>query len=400
MEALDKKILVVDDQPVVRKTLTLCLNNLNINNIEQAENGKQAKQLIALEEFNIIFCDLNMPVEDGFEVLRYLGQYKFKGAVIIISSVEEEVLSSTSNLARLYDLNIIGCVEKPITFSTVQNIIETINDLPPAKQDTTQCTELTEDELVDHLKHDRLEAYFQPQIDLSTKRVKGVEVLARIFDSQGILIPPDRFIPTAERSQVIILEFTQKIIEKALRDITSELHRLPDLTYAFNISGKVLEHNNFPQWLSSKVDQYGIPHENIICELTETAISLDQTTIDTQMLRLRIMKFKLSIDDFGTGYSSIAKLHTIPFNELKIDKGFVFDCLTNAKSAAIVKQSIEMAKAMGMSVVAEGIENNKVESFLIEQGCEIGQGYLFHKPDRLSNISNYIIGIDSESRNG
>lgn len=383
-------ILVVDDQPVVRHTLMLCLNNLGIKTVVQAENGKVAKDAFANHSFDAIFCDLDMPVEDGFEVLRHLGEKAYTGAVVIISSQEQEVLASTSNLARLYDLNIIGCVEKPITFPTVQALFETISQLSARVHDQKHVPLLTEMELRELISQDRLVAYYQPQLSLPSKTIKGMEILARLFDLQGGLIPPDRFIPTAEHSTELILELTKRVIECALKDISSHFDQLSSLTFAFNISGKVLEDEGFPKWLSSIADRYKVPHNQIVCELTETAISRDQTTIDAQMLRLRIMRFKLSIDDFGTGYSSIAKLHTIPFDELKIDKSFVFDSLSNTKSAAIVEQSIRMAKAMNIEVVAEGVESKEVEAFLIRHGCGTGQGYLYAKPNPFKTTLEFI----------
>lgn len=338
-----------------------------------------------------------MPIEDGFEVLRYLGERAYTGAVVIISSQEQEVLASTSNLARLYDLNIIGFVEKPITLPIVQALFETISQQPSRNYDEKHLSLLTERELREVLKLGKLEAYYQPQLSLPTKEVKGLEVLARLFGPQGDLIPPDRFIPTAENSTDLIVEVTKHIIESALKGISKHFEHLKSLTFAFNISGKALEDEGFPKWLSLIADQYKVPHNQIICELTETAISRDQTTIDAQMLRLRIMRFKLSIDDFGTGYSSIAKLHTIPFDELKIDKSFVFDCLSNTKSAAIVEQSIRLAKAMNIEVVAEGVENAEVETFLISHGCETGQGYLYAKPHNLDNTLEFILETNGDN---
>ncbi|MDA0129268.1 EAL domain-containing response regulator [Vibrio sp. MarTm2] len=382
--------LVIDDQPVVRHTLSLCLNNLGIGQVVQAQDGQEAKSKYVDYEFDVIFCDLDMPVEDGFEVLRFLGEQEYQGSVIIISSQEQEVLASTSNLARLYDLNIIGCVEKPITFPTVQCLFNTIQKRASKKSTTKNLPVLSESDLQAALQHGRLEAYYQPQLSLSSKKVKGLEILARLFDHDGTLIFPDRFIPTAEQSHTLILTMTKQIIESALQEISNLFEHLSTLTFAFNISGKVLEDRDFPKWLNRIASQYQIPHEQIVCELTETAISTDQTTIDAQMLRLRIMRFKLSIDDFGTGYSSIAKLHTIPFNELKIDKSFVVDCLSNTKSAAIVQQSIKMAKAMDIEVVAEGVETEDVEAFLIGSGCGIGQGYLYAKPMPLDSVIELI----------
>lgn len=285
---------------------------------------------------------------------------------------------------------------KPITQLTVQALFETISQQPPRNYDEKYLSLLTERELRELLKLGRLEAYYQPQLSLSTKKVKGLEVLARLFGPQGELIPPDRFIPTAENSTDLIVEITKHIIESALKSISKHFQHMKSLTFAFNISGKALEDEGFPKWLGLIADQYKVPHNQIVCELTETAISSDQTTMDAQMLRLRIMRFKLSIDDFGTGYSSIAKLHTIPFDELKIDKSFVFDCLSNTKSAAIVEQSIRLAKAMNIEVVAEGVENVEVETFLIRHGCKTGQGYLYAKPHDLDNILDFILTTNGD----
>ncbi|MCG9679781.1 EAL domain-containing response regulator [Vibrio sp. Isolate24] len=386
-----KKItLIADDQKVVRHTLKLCLQNLDYQDVLEACDGKEAKQLAVEHDIDIIFCDLNMPVEDGFEVLRYLGEIHFSGSVILISGEEEEVLSSSSNLARLYKLDILGSLKKPISFTTVKDLmsqvekstISRINNRPPPVLSAASVQHFIDTGCV--------RAFFQPQIELETGRVCGLEVLARVVDEDDNIIPPDSFIPVAEKNLDFILSLTKTIVRAAFSDIAKHFQSLQDITFSLNISAKVLEDQGFTSWLDQVANEYQIPQENILCELTETALTHDQAAINTQLLRLRLLKFNLSIDDFGTGYSSIAQLHSIPFNELKVDKRFVLDCLTNTKSQAILEQSVRMGKAMGMSVVAEGVENREVEEFLVSIGCNIAQGYLYSKPDKLSYILAYM----------
>lgn len=386
MSDFQQGILVVDDQQVVRHTLALCLQNLGFTRIYQAENGREARKILSSHSIRCVFCDLNMPVEDGFEVLKFLDAQAYPGAIILMSGEEEEVLASTANLARLYQLNIIECVAKPLSFATVKRLLSASereldteanhapHSLPP----------LTAKLLKGYIDKGGLSAFFQPQISLSSGRLKGFEVLARLFKPDDSMVFPDQFIPTAEKHLESITDLTKRVIECAYSDINQYGKDIGNLSFAFNISAKVLEAANFPQWLQATTAQYQLRPEQVICELTETAFTTDQATIDTQMLRLKMMKFKLSIDDFGTGYSSIAQLHSIPFDELKVDKRFVLDCLSNTKSAAVVEQSIQLAKAIGVNVVAEGIENQEVCDFVKALGCDIGQGYFYAKPEPLS----------------
>ncbi|WP_284193195.1 EAL domain-containing response regulator [Vibrio zhanjiangensis] len=386
----NRLLLIVDDQDVVRHTLKLCLKNIEYENVVEARDGREAKKVIAENDVDIIFCDLNMPVEDGFEVLRYLGEIGFKGSVILISGEEEELLSSSSNLARLYQLDILGSVQKPVSAGVVKKLIAQIETSRLTRLNAPPVPVLSANDILHHMDVGNVKAFFQPQMDLATRRVSGLEVLARIVVSDSEVIYPDSFIPAAEKSLDLIQSLTKVIIKEALSEISQNYQFLQGITFALNISAKVLEDPQFPYWLNEVVVDYKIPQENIICELTETALTHEQTTVDTQLLRLKILRFKISIDDFGTGYSSIAQLHSIPFDEIKVDKRFVLDCISNLKSRAILEQSICMAKAMGISVVAEGVENRDIENFLISIGCHIAQGFLYSRPDTIEPIVKYI----------
>lgn len=349
--------------------------------IFESANGLEAKSVFNAEKIDLVFCDLNMPIEDGFKVLRYLSEKRFDGKIILISSEDEDVLSSSFNLAKLYNLDILCSLQKPLSYEKIQNKIncETIHSINKETIKENHLEELSLDTIRKHIENDELKPYYQPQVDLKTKSIKGVEVLARIV-SKGKLITPDYFIPKAESDKELIITLTKDIIEKAFIEISNNINSFKNITIAINISAKSLENEEFPYWLKSTCEAYKITRENIICELTETAINKNKTLIDSQMLRLRMLKFKISIDDFGTGYSSISQLHSIPFNEIKIDKIFITNCIYNNRSSVITKQIIYLAKAMDITVVAEGIENEEVEKYLHRLGCDIGQGYFYGKP--------------------
>lgn len=382
----NKIVLIIDDQKVVRFTLGLSLKNIGEFKVLEAVNGQTAKDLIKRHHIDIIFCDLNMPVEDGFSVLRFLANIEYKGAVILISGEDQELLDSTSNLGKLYNLNILSCLKKPITYIELKGLLNLYEDsyfLPRSKKLNSS---ISHKELIAYIDSGNVVAFFQPQINLKTKKVIGFEVLARIIDDSGNIIMPDSFIELAERYPETIIALTKKVILTAFEDMSSHLKSFENFSISLNISGKVLEYDNFTRWLHELALHYSIPKGQIVCELTETALNEDQTLIDSQLLRLKMMKFRLSIDDFGTGYSSIAQLHSIPFSELKIDKRFVADCLTNLKSAVVIEQSIKMAKAMNIDVVAEGVETDPIAEYLFKLGCDIGQGYLYAKPQKIEEL--------------
>lgn len=385
MSNIINHILVIDDQKVVRHTLFLCLKNIGYESVFQAENGLAARACLENQAIDLIFCDLNMPVEDGFAVLKFLASIQFAGAIVLISNEGSELLDSCVHLAKQYKLRILGCIPKPIEVGRLKALLQEANH-QASHNAQGKVIELSPADILKAITDDRLVVYFQPQVNLATSELKGLEVLTRITSEQGQLLYPDSFIAVAEQSPDLMLMLTKAVIRQALGAIVPFQAQLANITIAFNISGKMLNNETFVQWLLTTIEQYHILPEQIICELTETAINDDPTLLIAQMLRLRMARFKLSIDDFGTGYSSLEQLHTIPFHELKIDKQFVQQGLNNTKSAAVVEQSIRLAKAMGLEVVAEGIETLQHEIYLKGLGCDIGQGYYFAKALPIAEI--------------
>lgn len=392
MNSRIKTILIVDDQPLIRLVLSKSLIKIGDFEILEASNGKEAYSIVNLHSVDVIFCDLNMPDSDGLYLLQRLIQFKYTGAVILISGEDDALLNSTRILAGYYDLNILGIAAKPITSEQIKGYLDSALKSPHF-QSQHELTQIESDRLSRLMDDHNVIAYFQPQYDIKTQNIIGFEALARIRDG-GKIIGPGQFIQVAENSGLID-KLTKLVIEAALESFSKLDKRYKKISLSINISSIVLEDESFPKWLSNITEQYGLDNESIICELTETMISNDPAIVHVALLRLRMMRFRLSIDDFGTGYASLTQLHALPFDELKIDRCFIIDMLTNAKSLAVCSRSLSLAKDLGLTSVAEGIEDQDTLERLKELGCNFAQGFYLARPeysedaiDRINNDQN------------
>ncbi|MDF2153526.1 EAL domain-containing response regulator [Vibrio sp. CAU 1672] len=385
-------ILIINGQKAVRHTLELCLNNLGYHQLFLAESDVEVRKYIEQDSIDLIFYNRNMPDDKGWSLFEYLASSQFSGAIVLISEEEQDLLSLM--LATQYSLGIVGCVPVPVKFDAVQRILAEAAEYVHQAKRALQMA-LTPEVLAQHLEQGRLIAYFQPQVNLASKEIKGFEVLVRLKNEYGQWLFPDVFLPVAESDPELMLRLTKSVIEQAFAVMHRHRHQLGKMTVSLNISDLVLEQESFPYWLKEVTEHYQLSPESIICEIPEAAISEDRGMLSGQILRLRKMNFRLSLDDFGKGHSSLEQLNALRFDELKIDKLFVLDCLTNSKSAAVVEKSINLAKGLGMDVVAEGIESQKVATYLEFLGCHIGQGYHFSQARNMSELLESLSEVDS-----
>ncbi len=192
-------------------------------------------------------------------------------------------------------------------------------------------------------------------------------------------IPPDQFIPHAERTG-LIQPLTDWCLETALERIVELRTRVPELTMAVNLSTRALHAGDVPGTVAALIGKWGIRPEDLTLEVTESALMDDPARALEVLNRLRELGARVSIDDFGTGYSSLAYLKSLPVDELKIDKAFVMHLHEDERDAKIVRSTIDLAHGLGLKVVAEGVETEAHLAALTAFGCDVGQGYLFSKP--------------------
>ncbi len=230
------------------------------------------------------------------------------------------------------------------------------------------------------LDQQELRVYYQPVHDLHTSRLVGVEALVRWQHPERGLVPPGEFIPIAERTG-LIADIDGWVMDQACRQMCQWLADGAPLGFiAINVSSRLFARRELYEQVAQVLHDTGLDPAVLELEVTESAVMDDPETALEQLHRLRELGLRLAIDDFGTGYSSLLRLKRLPVQKLKIDQGFVAGLPWDEDDAAIVRVVIALAKSMGMQVHAEGIEQVEQARFLLDQQCDLGQGYWFGRP--------------------
>ncbi|MBC3881627.1 EAL domain-containing protein [Undibacterium sp. LX40W] len=259
---------------------------------------------------------------------------------------------------------------------------------PALKAHTQQNLSLLA-ELRHAIEHDELKLYYQPKVKLKDNTISEVEALIRWIHPKRGVIPPDQFIPFAESTGFIGI-ITEWVIQQALHQRRAWQEKALPLTISINISARDLLNPKLPSVFSELMNRYQAEPHWLSLEITESAIMTDPKSALEVLNQLRIKGLRMSIDDFGTGYSSLAYLKKLPVNELKIDKSFITDMENNPDDAVIVRSTIDLGHNMGLTVIAEGVENQATWDALAHMGCDAIQGYFVSRPLAAETLENWL----------
>jgi EAL domain-containing protein (putative c-di-GMP-specific phosphodiesterase class I)/ActR/RegA family two-component response regulator len=373
-------ILLIDDDPFQLTLLSSQLAKLGWEPVDGCMSGPEALALLEVQASGeqVIFLDLNMPGMDGVEFIRRLADLSYTGALVLVSGEDARILETAARLARAYHLNVLGRLNKPVQPELLRTLMEHWYSKAPAparKAPKSYCAADVRRAIVGG----ELVNYYQPKVDVATGALKGVETLVRWRHPEDGLVFPDQFIGIAEQGG-LINDLTTVVLLAALKQARRWRDQGLVLRVAVNVSMDNLAQLDFPDFVLSQVVVSGVPAEDLILEVTESRIMTDVLSSLDILTRLRLKHISLSIDDFGTGHSSLAKLRDIPFNELKIDRSFVHGAGQDNTKHAIFTASLAMARQLGMTTVAEGVEDQADWDFLRQQGCDLAQGYFIARP--------------------
>jgi diguanylate cyclase (GGDEF)-like protein len=248
-----------------------------------------------------------------------------------------------------------------------------------------------EQDLRHAVARNELRLYYQPQVDIGSGRIAGLEALVRWQHPTQGLIPPMDFIPLAE-STGLIVPIGEWVLREACEQNRRWLDQGRDMVVAVNISARQFHHPKFLDMVGSVLHQSGLPAASLELEITESVSVGDMERSIEIMHRLRDMGVHLSIDDFGTGYSSLNYLKSFPLSNLKVDQSFVRTMLQSPDNAAITKTVITLGHTLGMRVIAEGVETQSHLEQLADYKCDLVQGYLFARPMPVSELDDWLRG--------
>jgi len=373
------KIFVIDDEPFVLRLLTQQLERLGYSDVIAYESAQAALESLSIgsESVGLIFLDLQMPDMDGVEFVRALARLGYSGGLILVSGEDERILQAAERLAKAQKLDVLGTLRKPATTDQLQKVLESnllraaSAQRPRKIYDSARIRQAIESgELVNH---------YQPKVHVESGVVGGVETLVRWQHPQDGLVFPDQFIAVAEDNDLIDA-LTRAVLVGAMRDAGHWREAGIDLQVAVNVSMENLRVLEFPEFVVQAAYDAGMPVSSLMLEVTESRLMNDAVAPLDILTRLRLKRIGLSIDDFGTGHSSLAQLRDLPFQELKIDRGFVHGASRDASLSAIFEASLDLAHQLGMKAVAEGVEDKDDWDFLRSAGCDVAQGYFIARP--------------------
>ncbi|UCH39783.1 MAG: EAL domain-containing protein [Gammaproteobacteria bacterium] len=240
------------------------------------------------------------------------------------------------------------------------------------------------------LKNDELEIFYQPQLDVKTRRIVGVEALLRWNHPQFGLVEPSYFIEHAEES-AIIEQLSEWVLHRVATDLFGDQDFIDSgIKVSINLSASDIRHKEFPESLVALTREHGIQPDRLEIEITENMFMSD---IEASTHKLQVLSNKgisIAIDDFGTGYSSLSYLRELPVHTVKIDYSFISEIEHSKKGAALVAAIVGMAQGLGIDIIAEGVESERQSEYLEELGCNVMQGYLFCRPVAVGDFLNTV----------
>ncbi|WP_333874669.1 EAL domain-containing response regulator [Methylobacter sp.] len=393
------KILALDDETFMLKLLGRMLANLGFSQVTTCDSGFDALEWIDRPDNSpdIILLDLNMPEMDGVEFVRHLVERLYTGSLILISGEDERMLQIVEKLVLEHKISILGYLRKPVK---PEDLFALLKKWGPPCQSEPRAEKKTynADEVRAAIINGELINYYQPKVELASGKMVGVESLVRWRHPQDGIVFPDQFISVAEKYGLID-ELTRTVVSEAFAQAKiwqdSGLH----LHVALNISMDNLATLEFADYVIAMASATGIAPESIVLEVTESQLMKSLSAPLEILTRLCLKRFRLSIDDFGTGHSSLSQLRDIPFDELKVDQGFVHGAADNDTLRAICCASLSLAQQMGMKTVAEGVENQADWNFLRNTSCDLAQGYFIARPMPAEEIPGWISAWEANIEN-
>jgi EAL domain-containing protein (putative c-di-GMP-specific phosphodiesterase class I)/CheY-like chemotaxis protein len=387
-------LLIVDDSVVQRTQAVALCRELGVQMIYETASGAEALDLLGMLVLppDLMILDLEMPGMDGIELIEELHRRQMFIPLIVASSRELALIEAVETMARNLGMPILAGLRKPLRQETLH---QALADWAVARRGAPGATRpeaslaFETAELAQAITANRIEVHYQPKVDMATGIVRGVEALARWQHPRLGFVPPDLFIAVAER-EGMIQALTTSVMSRALGQAAHwNAHGLR-LSMAINLSPRLLESVAIVQQIVDLVAHHGLRPDQVMLEITESSVVDCMGVALGVLARLRLKGLGLSIDDYGTGFSSMQQLARIPFNELKIDRSFVRDASRRPNLRVILQSALDMARQLGLSSVAEGIETMEDWKLVQACGCNVGQGYQIARPMPADDLPRWL----------
>ncbi|KOO13202.1 hypothetical protein AKJ18_19825 [Vibrio xuii] len=373
---MDKKILIVDDIELSRECIKSAIISPKENIfIKLAISATDAMRKIQNSSFDLVVMDIMMPNGDGFELLSMMSKLNVKPKIIIVSGLDKSIVSSASMLGKLYNLDVVASLEKPIWANQIRELIDKtlkVEAITKSEPNLDKRTRIFADDFP-------ITLVYQPQVVTDVNVISGFEALSRWSDDNGALLPPSCFLPEIEdlgKQKV----FTNIVIKKFIQDYHLHFSGFDkSLRFSINIEPNLLIDESVCNSLLDIYEQ-GVDH-TIVLELTEHHLSENfEKELLENVLRLRLNGFEISIDDFGSGASNIERIIKLPINEIKIDKTITRELCYHVDYLQKIDEIKNLISVKNARMIYEGVESEETCAFLKTLGGFNQQGFLHGSP--------------------
>lgn len=396
-----KHVAVIDDSESVLLLIQKMLSCLGYEKVSCFSCPQTALDEINIGKthYDVVFTNLGMPDIDGMCVIRELGKMNFRGAVCIISDLENRVTELAAEIAKLQWVYLLGSISKPITLDALE---KTLNKLPkPHEMQFQQNSAMAREALIKYLINGSVVPYYQPKVNPVTRCVESVEVLARILDADsGGVILPGSFLSTAVQHDLVDL-LTTTIAEKTASDMeTLSAIFGQDVTVSINLSAEQLDDLSIPNRLDALFKEKNVLRQRITLEITEESALNSPEQLES-LNRLRMQGFGVSLDDFGTGFANFRHLRHLPFTEVKVDRSLISKIHTDHFGQAIVRSLADFSLESECKVVAEGVElDEELEYLTSHYPNMLIQGFLICHPKPIEELEAWYVKWEAQCELG
>jgi EAL domain-containing protein (putative c-di-GMP-specific phosphodiesterase class I) len=379
-DALKQTVFIVDDEAGILDVVSRGLQKSGFLT-STFTSGRAFEQAVTREVPDICIIDLSIPDFDGISILNELAAQDYRGRILLISGHSEQLLRSVTRLAEDHHLKIVGCMRKPFT---LKPLVDALKAVP------TDSFSPTREEVLEALRNDQIIVRYQPIVDLPNRQVAAAEALVRWqHPSHGLLLPSS-FLNKLDAAGMN--ELTIHVVRSAFQNRALWLKAGHDIAVAINTPINTIMDAHVNAEISRLAERHQTTLHGLVLEITENEMITDTRALASILSGLCLRGARISLDDFGTGFSSLSRLQRLPIDEVKIDKSFVRQCANHSEDRKIVEAVVALAHALGMRVVAEGVETEATATILTEIGCDFAQGFLFGRPVSPSELGGLIPG--------
>jgi EAL domain-containing protein (putative c-di-GMP-specific phosphodiesterase class I)/ActR/RegA family two-component response regulator len=375
------RLLILDDDPDALHYLGE-VGRLCRYEVALAGSAAELQGLYAACDPSMIILDLLHDQGDGIDVMSFLRRQGCRAPIVLVSGVDARVLEAARRVGVARGLNIVGAIPKPAPFDLLGTLLSAHRE--------PELEEWAED-LRRALDHGELIVFYQPKVRIADGSVAGFEALARWAHPSRGLIGPDRVIPVAEATG-LIAPLTDQVLAQAVADCAGWAAAGVNVPVAVNVSAPLLKSPEILDTLDRLITAHGVPATSITLEITESIALRSSLNTMEVLSRLRLRGFGLALDDFGTGYANFAMMARIPINELKIDRSVIAEVKDRPESQVIVRAIAALAHQLGLTVVAEGVEDLATRGWLEAVGVDQIQGFGIARPMLPRDVLGWLSG--------